>query len=55
MLAPNIQKVTGSEEISKIKKEEIKVALGQMKNHKSPDDDNIQCEMLKIGEDGEVN
>jgi len=37
----------GSEEISKIKKDEIKVALGQMKNHKSPDDNNIQCEMRR--------
>lgn len=39
----------GSEDIPEISKQEIKAALRQMKNRKSPGEDRITCEMLKMG------
>ena len=52
---PNTQKVhvcnVGSEEIPDITREEIRAALRQMKNRKSPGEDKITCEMLKMGGD----
>lgn len=39
----------GSEDIPEISKQEIQAALKQMKNRKSPGEDRITCEMLKMG------
>lgn len=49
----NNQKFTvwniGSEEISDITKQKIRMAVGQMKKRKSLGEDRITCEMLKLG------
>lgn len=39
----------GSENVPEISRQEIQVALTQMKNRKSPGEDKIRCEMLKMG------
>lgn len=47
-LDPDTQKVTVYN-IPEITKEKIKEALGQMKKCKAPNEEEITCEMLKMG------
>lgn len=39
----------GSEDVPEISRVEVKAALKQLKNRKSPGEDKITCEMLKSG------
>lgn len=41
--------------MSEITREELRKALKQMKNKKTPENDKITCEMLKYGGDNLIN